>query len=255
MKLFIAGSENIAVRRENFFWSPKYPEPYLKPIYLLHSYFNVRTLPKVVEQSIAGTKEVLLDSGAFTFMTSQKNMQVDFISYAKDYADFIKYYHIPHYFELDIDAISSYQNVLELRAILEREVGYPPIPVWHTSRGAKEFEKMCQNYPYVAIGGIVTGEILPSRLPALRLFADLAHKYGCQIHGLGCFRPDLKINFDSVDCTSFNTSYAPHLHKFNGTKIVYSKRPKGQMTRKNMSFPLIAKNANEWVKCQIALDK
>lgn len=87
---------------------------------------------------------------------------------------------------MDIDSVVGLAEVERLRHKLERMTGKKPIPVWHKNRGKEYFVKMCEEYPYVAIGGIVTKEI-PRKVyeTAFPWFINTAHKHKAKIHGLG----------------------------------------------------------------------
>ena len=91
--------------------------------------------------------DFLLDSGAFTFMINMRKT-VNWEEYLEQYADFINRNRITKYFELDIDTVVGYPQVLKYRKKLELLTGRQCIPVWHKSRGLKEFKKMCDEYPY-----------------------------------------------------------------------------------------------------------
>ena len=64
----------------------------------------------------------LLDSGAFTFMSSSKG-GVNWDEYIKKYAEFINQYNVKHFFELDIDSIVGIKEVERLRRNLEELTG------------------------------------------------------------------------------------------------------------------------------------
>ena len=148
-------------------------------------------------------KNYLLDSGAFTFMNGKKC--ADFDSYTDRYIEFINAYKVPHFFEMDIDAIVGLAKVEELRRRIERRTGRQPIPVWHKSRGKDYFVDMVRNYKYVAIGGIAIKDIDKSEHKYFPWFIDTAHEHGAKIHGLGYtdFANVDKFRFDTVDSTSW----------------------------------------------------
>ena len=195
MKVFLAG----AYTREKAFIGKNID-------YMLESFFYV--LPWQIER-IPNMKMFLLDSGAFTFMNSQKG-KVNFDEYLTRYINFINKYDIKYFFELDVDSIVGYEKVKQLRKRLENETGKKCIPVWHKSRGKEEYLKMCEEYDYVAIGGIVTKEITKDQYPFFTWFLNEAHKRGCKVHGLGFTSiADLpKYHFDSVDSTSWKSGGA-----------------------------------------------
>lgn len=170
--------------------------------YILESfyYFKEWQIPLIKKSEM-----FLLDSGAFTFMSGNKSN--DFDGYLTRYIDFIKRHDVKYFFELDIDSVVGYDKVKQFRKRLEKETDKKCIPVWHKSRGKEEFLKMCDEYDYVAIGGIVTKEITKDKYPFFTLFLNEAHKRGCKVHGLGfTSMADLpKYHFDSIDSTSWKS--------------------------------------------------
>ena len=169
--------------------------------YILESFYYFQEWQILL---IKKCKMFLLDSGAFTFMNSQKG-KVNFDEYLTRYINFINKYDIKYFFELDVDSIVGYEKVKQLRKRLENETGKKCIPVWHKSRGKEEYLKMCEEYDYVAIGGIVTKEITKEQYSFFPWFINEAHKRGCKIHGLGFTDTNLlqKYHFDSVDSTAW----------------------------------------------------
>ena len=201
-------------------------------------------------QLIPKLSKFLLDSGAFTFMTSHKGT-VDWNDYLKRYADFINKHDIKLFFELDIDSIVGYEKVLEMRKWLENATGKKPIPVWHKSRGRTEFLKMCDEYDYVAIGGIVSKEIRPPDYKYFPWFINEAHKRGAKIHGLGFTNLEgvTKYHFDSVDSTSWTTGNRfGAIYRFNGKTMEKFDKKEGQQLKDSRAVAV--NNFNEWVKFQ-----
>jgi hypothetical protein len=202
------------------------------------------------EWAIPYMKNFMLDSGAFTFMTSHKG-KVDWNDYLRRYAEFINKNNVKLFFELDVDSVTGYKKVLEMRKFLERETGKQPIPVWHKSRGKEEFLRMCDEYKYVAIGGIVSKEITRQEYKYFPWFINEAHKRGCKIHGLGFTNLEgiRKYHFDSVDSTSWTTGNRfGAIYRFNGTTMEKFGKKDGQ--RLSDSRAVAIHNFNEWVKFQ-----
>lgn len=202
------------------------------------------------ERTIPRLKNFMLDSGAFTFMTSHKG-KVDWLEYLKKYADFINKNDVKLFYELDIDSIVGYDNVLKMRKWLETETGKKPIPVWHKSRGKEEFLNMCEEYNYVAIGGIVTKEITRQEHRFFPWFINEAHKRGAKIHGLGFTSLDgiKKYHFDSVDSTSWvSGNRFGTVYKFDGETIVKYQKKDGQRLADSRAVAI--NNFNEWAKFQ-----
>ena len=178
----------------------------LKMKWNLMSYFYIKNNFELAEYIRSHSEEILIDSGAHSF---QKGKKVDWVQYTKDYAEFIKKFDKPNvvgYFEMDVDNIIGYDNVLELRKILE-SVSDKIIPVWHENRGAKNFEDMCKAYAgkIVAITGFRGAEIADDQY---LMFMKCAKKYNCKVHCLGMTRRSVldKVPFDYVDSSSWKQS-------------------------------------------------
>lgn len=200
--------------------------------------------------------DFLLDSGAFTFLTTAKrqNISIDWDDYLGRYIQFINANRIEHFFELDIDKLVGYAAVKQMRKRLERKTGRRCIPVWHRSRGLEEFKALCAEYDYVAIGGLAIKDIKPSEYGYVKMLVNLAASYGTKIHGLGYAKPDvLDYGFYSTDSASWsvNTAYG-NVYRFNGERMVSICPPKGMRggdyyRRRDVSM-------REWVKYQRYLD-
>ena len=92
----------------------------LGKLLLLESFFYAS---KRMQEIIPYAEKLLLDSGAFTFVNSRKNEPVDWNEYVDRYAEFIKSNNLCLFFELDIDKLIGYGNVLKLRKRLELKSG------------------------------------------------------------------------------------------------------------------------------------
>lgn len=195
-------------------------------------------------------KRFLLDSGAFTFMGGKKSA-IDWDSYVERYSRFISDNDVRLFFELDIDSVVGYERVLELRDKLENLTGKRCIPVWHKSRGKDEFLKMCDEYDYVAIGGIASKEIVKREYGVFRWFIKEANKRGAKIHGLGFTdaRYFDKIRFDSVDSSTWNIGqrFACTVVYKNG-HIKQVKKPDGMRLANKEA--LTKYNFGQWVRYQ-----
>jgi hypothetical protein len=223
------------------------PDESIIDISILESFYYA---DEWTEWAIPRLKNFMLDSGAFTFMTSHKG-GVNWNDYLRRYADFINKNDVKLFYELDIDSVVGYKKVLEMRRWLEAETGKKPIPVWHKSRGKEEFLKMCEEYDYVAIGGIVSKEITRQEYKYFPWFINEAHKRGARIHGLGFTNLEgiRKYHFDSVDSTSWTTGNRfGSIYRFNGTTM--EKYGKGEGQRLADSRAVAINNFNEWVKFQ-----
>ena len=197
----------------------------------------------------------LLDSGAFTFMTGAYKGAINWDEYVEEYARFINKHDIKLFFELDIDSVVGLQEVERLREKLEALTGKKPIPVWHKNRGKEYFIKMCENYPYVALGGIVTKEIPRQKYEkGFPWFIKTAHLHHCKIHGLG-YTTILnlpKYHFDSVDSTAWlYGNRGGYLYKFNPSKGTMDQLHADNARLKSREGAV--NNFREWVKlCKYA---
>lgn len=234
---------------------PFLKKEFAKCKYMLESFYSMKDwLIPVIKQC----EMFLLDSGAFSFMTSKKDGDVDFDEYLTRYINFINDNDIKYFFELDIDSIVGIEEVERLRKRLETETGKKCIPVFHKSRGKDYFIRMCQEYDYVAIGGIVTKEIMPSEYKYLKWFIDTAHSYGCKIHGLGftSLRGMYVYKFDSVDSTSWcNGGRFGRLYHFNGRKLVEIDKGTRRLRSDITTNKINGHNYYEWVKFQKYADE
>lgn len=207
----------------------------------------------VVEKCIPLFDKFMLDSGAYTFCYADNAKgfsQID--DYIERYIDFIKRNDIDLYFELDIDPIVGLKEVKRIRNRLEQSIGKRSIPVWHLERGREEFEKMCNEYDYVAIGGIADkGRTnIEKFIPAL---TAEAHKRGSKVHGLG-YTNLKKLNtmgFDSVDSTAWlYGNMAGFVYQWDG---VHMQKLKRDGCRLKDSRAVALHNFEQWVKMSQAL--
>lgn len=194
--------------------------------------------------------DFLLDSGAFTFMQNSKG-DLNWQEYVERYADFINRNKIEKFFELDIDPIVGYEQVLAFRRKLENLTGKQCIPVWHKSRGMNEYKNMCDEYDYVAIGGVVINEIKKDEYKYFPAMIKEAHKRKAKVHGLGF--TNLKwlpvCHFDSVDSTAWTAGNRfGYIYKFNGKTMTKIDVPKGKRLANPREVALY--NYIEWIKFQ-----
>lgn len=200
--------------------------------------------------------DFMLDSGAFTFMggfdfTSNEKAKTDFDTYLERYADFINRNHIEKFFELDIDSVVGYEKVKQYRKKLEKLTNKQCIPVWHSTRGKDEFIKSCEEYDYVALGGIVGGEWNTKAEQYIPWFIAQAHSHKAKIHGLGYTKLEQlkKFHFDSVDSTAWTTGNRfGFLYFFDGKTMVKKQGPEGHRIADSRKAAL--HNYQEWIKFQ-----
>lgn len=218
---------------------------------ILESYYYLRGNDSFA-RLIKGFQNFLLDSGAFTFLSNAKT-KVNWERYIEEYAEYITNNDIKLFFELDIDSIVGLKQVEKYRERLERLTNRQCIPVWHPSRGYDYFIQMCKDYPYVALGGIVSQDIPRDKYEKIfpKMIYD-AHSYNAKIHGLGYTSIDglFRYRFDSVDSTAWlYGNRGGYLYKFNHKTGKMDKIEPSKGMRLN-SRKTALHNFNEWIKFQ-----
>lgn len=192
----------------------------------------------------------ILDSGAFTFLNNKKGKTINWEQYVISYGNFIRNNNIKLFFELDIDPIVGLKEVERLRDVLENTAGRKCIPVWHKSRGLDYWKKMCQEYQYVAIGGIVTREIKKSEYDIFLPLLKIAKEYKTKVHGLGFTNLNglKKYKFYSVDSTNWLSARfgSTGLYYFTGNNLKNINKPPN--TKKIDLQAMNMFNFIEWIK-------
>ena len=238
MKLFLAGLESHCryVQIE-------------KAKYVLSSFAYMNN---AIQQHINSFDMFLLDSGAFTFRKKKGN--VDWNEYLAKYISFINDNDIDYFFELDIDNIVGYENVLTLRKKLETGTKKRCIPVWHTTRGIDEYVSMCKEYDYVALGSSTKYKHNDNKR-LLKYLLDTAYNNKCRVHGLGFTPKEIKEHkFYSVDSTTWDGYRYGVLHRYCNGEVKPIKFPKGKgLVREPKK--VTAHNFIEYCKYQRYLDK
>lgn len=257
MKIFLASVESTGSFRKNMqlylaesggLWGSYFIDKYFKDVYILQSFYYADEFTE--KYIIPNVKDFLLDSGAFTFMQNTKK-GVDWEEYVKRYAEFINKNDIKKFFELDIDSVVGYGEVIRYREILENLTKKKCIPVWHRGRGYNEWISLCNEYDYTAIGGIAIKEIQKKEYPAFTKMLRDAHKRGCRVHGLGFTQINelKKYRFDSVDSTAWTAGNRfGFMYYFDGKTMRKIMAGKNQRIIDPQKAALI--NYAEWVKFQ-----
>jgi hypothetical protein len=235
MKIYLAGTQgnkgNLVKNNEN--------------INLLESFFYL----KDNHMDLYKKHNFLLDSGAFTFMNKKKG-KTDWYQYINDYGNFINKHDIKNFFELDIDSIVGLKEVEKLRDKLESLTNKKCIPVWHKSRGLEYWKKMCKEYDYVAIGGLVTQEIKRSEHDIFYPLLKIANENNTKVHGLGFtnLKGLQKYKFYSVDSTSWISGQKYMcFYTFDGKTLIKTNLNKPNFRGINPQGRL-EYNFDEWIK-------
>lgn len=197
----------------------------------------------------------LLDSGAFSFMSGQECNKKILSEYLDKYIEFINKYNIKYFFELDVDTIFGIEFVEQMRKKLEDSTNKKCIPVWHKGRGVEYWKQMCNQYRYIAIGGLVF-HVKKQEYELIKKMVKYAYYRGVKVHGLGFTKTKEldKYKFYSVDSTSWKMSAirGQHFQFFDGQQII--QRPLKQGNKKADLNKMVAHNYEEWVKYQKYMD-
>lgn len=202
----------------------------------LMSYYYIRQNPTAFERCLKLSGEMIIDSGAHSF---QKGKVVDWESYTQEYADWIRKVDcdkIVGYFEMDVDVIIGYDNVLKLRDVLN-SASDKIIPVWHKNRGIEEFKRQCTDTKgkVIAITGFRNEDISDDQYG---MFLKYAWSKGKKVHCLGMTRKKVldKVPFDYVDSSSWKQAgrYGT-IKKFVNGKLV-TVNAKGKYKTKELSM-------------------
>ena len=203
-------------------------DPLASRVNMLESFYYVQDWQT---RNIHRFKRFLLDSGAFTAMYGAGMEAKSLPGYVGRYIDYINANDVTDFFEMDVDSVVGYDRVLEFRREIETQTGKRCIPVWHIERGKHEFQQMCHDYPYVAIGGIATRDGRKRLGPYLRWFVREAHRLGARVHGLGYtdLKNLAKVGFDSVDSTAWlYGNRGGYVYVFDGADMRKVEAPKGK---------------------------
>lgn len=241
MRVFLASNNALPV------WGGCYTEDICNKFrpYILESFYYAN---EDTERMIPYFGDFLLDSGAFTFMENA-HIRIEWEDYVERYADFINRNHVEKFFELDIDSVVGYEKVKEYRRVLERLTNKPCIPVWHKGRGYEEYLRQADEYKYIAVGGIVSGEIKKNNYPMFTKLIQEAHKRDTRVHGLGFTNLEglKKYHFDSVDSTAWTAGNRfGYIYQFNGHTMTKHIVPSGKKMKDPKKVAL--NNFLEWVK-------
>ena len=218
--------------------------------YFLQSfaYYN----KSLIEQALPFCKDMMFDSGGFTFIHNKHKRNIDWLEYTKSYIQAINEHDIKHFFELDIDNVLGYEQVLELRKILEKGTNKKCIPVFHKSRGLEEWIRMCNEYSYVAIG--TGGDYSKNQdYKIVHKLCEIARTTNTKVHGLALgYKKYTQAGLYSVDSTTWNSSLQyGWLGWFNGNRLL---QRKGQGRLSHNKYEALEFTLLEWLKYQKYLD-
>lgn len=195
------------------------------------------------------TKDYILDSGCYSFIMDKTKLKgINLRKYVDCYCRFIKRYNVDKYMEMDLDAYLAYKDVCAIRKYIESQCNTKSIPVWHKSRGRKEFTNLIKQYDYIAIGGLAISKPKPEELYIYKDMVREAHQNNCKVHMLGVSNVKIlkSVLPDSSDASSWIFSRKINKeHKFINNRIVYLDNVENKS-----GIELLCDSFGEWIKYQ-----
>lgn len=164
-------------------------------------YGRTTDLQRIADAAGGIPVEVFADSGAFSAATLGSEIKLaDYAAWLKDWRGLIT-----TAATLDVigDADATQRNTLALE-----DMGLSVLPVFHTGSPWDRLEKLCKQYRYVALGGMVPytrmqGELMRWLVKCFRIGAE----HGTVFHGFGQTSPVpmASLPFYSVDSSTWST--------------------------------------------------
>ena len=219
--------------------------------YFLSSFYSMtsKETKKMIEHiDRRGQDNFILDSGAFSLFSGAKGIDYKFIKkYIDDYCDFVNYYKIKNYVEMDIDKVVGYDEVKKINKYIISKVGRNPLYVHHTTRTYDDFVSACKSNDYIFFGGLVKEKKSKEFINGV---VNEAYRLGTKVHLLGFTPPHLDTIKHLYSCDSSSWSMGGRsglIFKFKNNKIA-SFRLEGK--KRVGSYELNKHNLEQWLKYQ-----
>lgn len=199
---------------------------------------------------------IFLDSGGYSAKTKGVEINID------EYADFIKKHKNNLTTYANLDVIGDAEATMKNQRYLESK-GLNPLPVFHYREPFEVLKNLCEEYKYIAIGGLVP---LARQKDKLKNFLDKCFsitKTNVKVHGFGMTGVEIlkRYPFYSCDSTSWlGGSMRAEIYKFNqaqGKMITIKTNDKNTASYKSINFTdnkdkrwlsRVINNAQEWIK-------
>ena len=149
-----------------------------KKILFSYYYHSDKKFGDIKRKFFKNGVKVFADSGGFTAMTKGVDIKLS------DYCEWINQndHHLECYANLDVIGNQVWSRNNQVAMELK---GLAPIPVFHVGSGFKEFRRLCEEYSYIAIGGMVPYmKSVKELAPFLSKVFDIAGEV--RLHGFGC---------------------------------------------------------------------
>lgn len=149
-----------------------------KKILLTFYYHRGVVLESLQNKFFPDGVEIFIDSGAFSANSQSDPVDIDkYCVWLEENMNFITTY-------ANLDVIGNQVLTRRNQEYMESE-GFSPIPVFHVGSGLREFKRICDLYPYIAIGGMVPYmKRFKEVIPFLDRIFEIARDN--KLHGFGC---------------------------------------------------------------------
>lgn len=185
--------------------------------------------------------EYFLDSGAFSAFTKREKIDV------KQYIDFIKETKSLWTVYAGLDVIGDYRKTAKNLETME-QAGLQPLPTFHFRSPLSELERICKEYDYFCLGGLVPLSLKRKQMEIWldKCWSVIKRYWPKKVHAFGVNSSWIwkKYPFYSVDATSWNQGM-----KFGRVCFVDGITLKGQ-TKKNPALFVKSKMGTWQVRTQ-----
>ncbi|WP_309030774.1 hypothetical protein [Streptomyces alfalfae] len=166
-----------------------------------YHYHRDTDLAQLVNE-LGGNVDLFADSGAYSAATS--GATINLVDYAAWLTHWAPLFTVRSNMDVIGDHAGSAANFTRLR-----DWGVDVLPVFHAGQPWRVLEKLCEQHPYVALGGIALHAVGAAKQKALMKWLVkaflIAREYGTVFHGFGLTSANLirALPFYSVDSSSY----------------------------------------------------
>lgn len=219
--------------------------------YFLSSFFSMNRserLKMINHIERRGQDNFILDSGAFSIFSGAKIDNAFLKKYIDRYCEFVNYYKIKNYIEMDIDKIIGYDEVKKINDYIYSRVGRRPLYVHHSdTRTFDDYITACKSNDYVFFGGLVKEKKSKEFINSV---VNEAYSLSTKVHLLGFTPPHLDKIKHLYSCDSSSWSMGGR----SGSVFVFKNNKISSFVMKTKrrigSYELNNHNLNQWIKYQ-----
>lgn len=195
----------------------------LKKLNLLLSYHYYKDDMMLIKKLKNYGLDMFIDSGAFSAYNSKQTIDID------QYCKFIIESECQFYAGLDV--LYNEKQTQANQEYMEKEYSLKPIPTFHKGESVEYLKDLVDNYPYIALGGLVFSGNLENYLDGVWKIL-LSKNPKIHVHGFGLTNQSHIQNYpwQSVDSSSFKGG------KRFGRIALYNKSKKELFTKEYNQF-------------------